>query len=391
MKNNTLAGLLILSLLFVLSACGGGSSSNSAIIPPVNTQRGGLISSELLSTDQSFILPYTVNSYKLVYYTIDTNNNLIKASGLLSIPAKSVSEKSPIISYQHGTIFLNSQAPTNHASTLEGIATLSGTGFIVSSPDFIGYGESSSLIHPYMHAESLASASVDMLRASKTFLSSNNVNTNNQLFLTGYSEGGYATLALQKEIQENPANEFTVTASAPGSGPFDLSETAELLANKMVNEDPSYMSFVIKAYDSTYALGKIDEIYQLPYRTIVNTYFDGNHSGGEIDTALSHITSELFEAPFLDALQGTGTHILKDKLALNDIYDWKPSAPTRLYHGPNDEIVPYSNAIITLETMQANGATDVSLGICPLNTHVQCAVPFVLDALNFFSDYVQDL
>ena len=390
MKANILVNILFISLLFVMSACGGGSST-SVTNPPVIAERGALISSDLVSTDRSILLPYTVNSHKLVYYTVDTNNNIIKASGLLSVPSKGASEKSPIISYQHGTIFLDSQAPSIHASTLEGIATLAGTGYIVSAPDFIGYGESSALIHPYMHAESLASASIDMLRASKSFLFNNNIQVNEQLFLTGYSEGGYATLALQKAIQEGFSSEFTVTASAPGAGPFDLSETAKTLANKITNDDPSYMSFVIKAYDSTYALGKIDEIYQLPYRTIVNTYFDGNHSGSEIDTALSHTTSELFEAPFLSALQGTGSHILKDKLALNNIYDWKPNAPTRFYHGPNDEIVPYSNAITTLETMQANGATNVSLGICPLNTHVQCAVPFVLDALNFFSDYSQDL
>ncbi len=376
----------------LLSACGGGSSSLTTTDPITPTQeRGDLVSSSLISTIQSILLPYSVNSYKIVYYTVGTNGDILKASGLLSIPVKGANAKSPLLSYQHGTIFLDSRAPSVDASSIEGIATLSGNGYIVSSPDFLGYAESTQVIHPYIHRESLASASIDMLKASQQYLANNNIATNDQLFLVGYSEGGYATMAMQKELQENFSSEYTVTASAPGAGPFHLSETAKILANKVTNEDPSYLSFVIKTYDETYGLNKIDEIYQAPYRTIINTYFDSTYSSGEIDAALSHTTSALFEPTFLSLLRGDGAHVLKDKLAENNIYDWAPTAPTRLYHGPLDEVVPYENASIAYQTMDANGATDVSLGICPLSTHVLCAGTYILDTLSFFSSRVEDL
>ena len=387
MKNHHYIVVILFPFIMLLNACGGGSSDAVSTIQ----KRGDLVSSKLITSTQSVLLPYRVDAYRIVYNTVDTNNEIVKASGLLSLPEKSTTEKSPILSYQHGTIFLDSQAPSNNASSIQAITTLSGTGYIVSAPDFIGYGESSSKIHPYLHGDSLASASVDMLIASKTFLSSKNVQTNSQLFLAGYSEGGYATLALQKAIQEKFTSEFTTTASAAGAGPFDLSTTAQTLANQTTNDDPSYMSFVLKAYDSVYALGKVTEMYQTQYRDIINTHFDGKHSGSEIDSKLSHTTSELFEASFLNALQGTGSHVFKEKLALNNIYDWKPDVPTRFYHGPNDEIVPYSNATKALQSMQSNGASSVSLGDCPFNTHVECAFPYVLDALNFFSTYVEDL
>ena len=316
---------------------------------------------------------------------------LIKASGLLAIPQKNLSEKSPLLSYQHGTIFLDSEAPSISATSIGGITSLSGTGFIVSAPDYIGYGESASKIHPYLHADSLASTSIDMLRASKELLNQKNVKLNNQLFLTGYSEGGYATLALQKKLQESHSNEFTITASAAAAGPFDLTETTKTLANKTTNSKPAFISFLLKAYDSIYQLNKITEMYQAQYVNIINTHFDGQHSGSTITSNLSHTTSELFNAPFLNTLQGSGQHVIKDKLALNNIYDWKPTAPTRFYHSQNDEVVPYHNAQKALATMQANGAPNISLADCPLNTHVECAVPYVLNTINFFSNYAHDL
>ena len=44
--------------------------------------------------------------------------------------------------------------------------------------------------------------------------------TTDELFLLGYSEGGYATMALHRELQQFHSDEFTVTASAPMAGPW---------------------------------------------------------------------------------------------------------------------------------------------------------------------------
>jgi len=48
-------------------------------------------------------------------------------------------------------------------------------------------------------------------------------------------------------------------------------------------------------------------------------------------------------------------------------------------------------SVQAVETMEANSSTDMSLGDCPLSGHVNCAFPYILDALNFFSTYVEDL
>ena len=62
-------------------------------------------------------------------------------------------------------------------------------------PDYLGLGVSN-MLHPYHYAEATASAVIYMVRAGKLFSnSSNELQHNSQLFLTGYSEEGYASMA----------------------------------------------------------------------------------------------------------------------------------------------------------------------------------------------------
>ena len=59
-------------------------------------------------------------------------------------------------------------------------------------PDYIGMGESPGL-HPYVHGESEATATIDMIRAAREFITDSlNLIDNHQVFLSGYSQGGHA-------------------------------------------------------------------------------------------------------------------------------------------------------------------------------------------------------
>jgi pimeloyl-ACP methyl ester carboxylesterase len=101
-------------------------------------------------------------------------------------------------------------------------AVLAGLGYIAVLPDYIGYGDSTAKLHPYLHASTLASATVDMNRAARTFLALPDINMarNGQFFLTGYSEGGYATLATQRPMQQSLALSFLSSLRKPAPDPM---------------------------------------------------------------------------------------------------------------------------------------------------------------------------
>jgi len=74
-------------------------------------------------------------------------------------------------------------------------------------------------------------------------------------------------------------------------------------------------------------------------------------------------------------------------LADNDVYDWKPVAPLRLYHGTNDITVPYFNSLDTYNAMIARGATNVELVTLPGLDHDQAIKPYILGTVQYFKEH----
>jgi len=76
----------------------------------------------------------------------------------------------------------------------------------------------------------------------------------------------------------------------------------------------------------------------------------------------------------------------------NNVYDWKPQAPVKLFHGQNDSYVRYDNATTALSTMQANGATSVTLTDCDVqpSTHVKCGAEFATFATQYLFTVATD-
>lgn len=345
--------------------------------------------------DASVTRNYNVDFYKIVYTTVDAEGNLVSASGLVSYPVKSMGDPaSPLLSFQHGTIASDDDAPSNIAAKPElGAvgALFSSQGFVNVMPDYLGYGTSTQLMHPYIIADSSASATIDLLRAVRTHAAQISHALDPKLFITGYSEGGYVTLATQKEIETNLSDEFTITKSIPAAGPYNVLGTAQTVIDMDMLPSPNLLSFVLKSYDTIYALNRITEIYQAPYAGMVNSGF---FYGDGPDIILTDVTVDLLTLDFLygpdmipagDDLgfRETGETALKNLFIANNLHSgWTASTPTVFFHGPDDVIVPYQNSLDAVAGLGAKA----SLVVCtemPAD-HSNCAVPYVNLVLNEF-------
>ena len=152
------AATLAVSVVLLLQGCGAGDSSpaepsplQAAIAPSSNTTTtstadstsrrllekplapdrvisgpGQLVSATLINTvaaaditaavqghdKMPSALPvYAVTSYRLTYVTQDGYGTDVVASGLVSVPVKEPGSPSPVLSYQHATIFKDAQVP----------------------------------------------------------------------------------------------------------------------------------------------------------------------------------------------------------------------------------------------------------------------------------------
>lgn len=346
----------------------------------------------------SVLVPtYEVEIYKVVYSTKDVAGKWVKASGAVVIP-KGVNKAMPLASYQHGTILARAEAPSRGLAfsfeVLIGML-LGSDGMLVAMPDYLGLGDSEGL-HPYLHAASEASASLDMMRAAINFAATKNIGLNKQTFLIGYSQGGHATMALQKEIEARYSNEFSITASAPMAGPYDITGTiVPSLSSSDSFEAPVFIPYFLLAYDKVYDWYKEQsEVFVAPYDKEIPPLFNGNKSYVQIDPELPRVPSQMLQPEFIKSFTSDQNHPLRKAVVQNDVYNWKPSSPMRLYHCQGDQTVPYENSQTALKYFQTQNRTDIPLitpdGVPGLSFgHTDCAILTVLLARTWFLELMK--
>jgi pimeloyl-ACP methyl ester carboxylesterase len=152
------------------------------------------------------------------YYTKDPGGKRILASGIITYPA-SASIRGVVLS-GHPSIGASREAPSVQMYALESLLAL--FGYAVVSPDYIGFGASAALPHPYLHVEATAGASIDMLFAAKEYMEAEARPLQDDIYIVGYSQGGAAALAIQKVAEERYALEIPVNKVIAGGGPYDL-------------------------------------------------------------------------------------------------------------------------------------------------------------------------
>lgn len=322
------------------------------------------------------------DQYRLTYNTTDTEGNSIVASGALIVPNE-IEGPMPLASYQHGTIFNEIEAPSyfNTASESTLGSFFAANGFIVAMPDYVGYGASKDLPHPYEHKDGLAQPNVDFLLAVKEFISSNNINWNDKTMLAGYSQGAFATMATLKLIEEEYPNEFNIVGVSCGAGAYDKTGTFNQFLNEGTSgeatNNQSYI-WVLLTYDRIYKLNNpLDYYFIEPYRTMIAN----NGFRVEINKSINLIMNQRVVNDFKNK---TNTALI-EAIADNDVYDWKPKAEIKLYHGTADTYVPVENSTKALEAMRAKGASNVSLQLIQGGTHGTSVGDFFLQTFTFFS------
>lgn len=331
-------------------------------------------------------MQYDVSVRRITYHTAYKGQE-VKASGVVCIP-KGMKKPAALISMQHGTIFHNNEAPSNASWTYSEFEMLASSGYVVLIPDYIGYGESKDIFHPYYDYEHSAGSVIDMLKAGLELLDKENVKHSGKLVLTGYSEGGYVTLAAHKKMEAEPVKGIKVIGSAAGAGGYDLQGVLKnALIDKKEYPAPAYLTFVLMAYNTTYDWNRpLTDFFKKKYASALPALLNRQHYGSAVNRNLTKNLDNLFEEKFYTALKGQGESDIKVALTKNSVHDWKPEAPVRLYHGTADEIVPYSNSVTAYENFKKNGAKDVSLIPIEGGTHGSSIMPMLLSFVTWLNE-----
>lgn len=329
-------------------------------------------------------LQYDVAVFSLVYKTTYQGKEIL-ASGLMCFPVNAPAPP-PIVSAQHGTLFAHKDAPSNFPVSFNGPELFASAGYATFIPDYLGYGVSANILHPYYNEQYSALAVIDMIKAGKTFCKQENIQVSDKLFLAGYSEGGYVTLAAQKEIESNPKHNLKLTAVAAGAGGYDLTSMIQNITTATNYNNPSYLAFLTQAYNTANGWNRpLNEMFQEPYASKIPGLLDGSKTGSQVNSELPKSPAELYTPGFFSGLGGNGEAQFRNALAANSLTDWTPQAPTRLYHGTADEVVPFTNSQVTYTKLQANGAKQLTFHSIPGGTHGTTFQPMIMELVPWFA------
>ncbi len=350
-----------------------------------------------ISAEYGVAAQTSLEHYKMEYTTTDLNGALDTASGLVTVPVSRDFEF-PLLLNLHGTVDGPSDVPSNLAGGYEIAEIISSYQFIGLSPDYLGLGSSRGL-HPYVHADSEASATMDMMYAFFELAEELDVHYNEQIFITGYSQGGHAAMAVHRTIELNHIDEFTVTAASHMSGPYSISE-------KMVDFTLGDDEYFFVAYLASVALTmrnaypdlamdyQISDIFKANYLGPIERYANGEIGLFTLNTELIVLLGndvglitpkDMLQDDILDALKNDPTHPLSVALADNDVYDWAPLAPTRLMYCKADDQVTFENALLAEQVMNANGAAEViAINQGDDLNHGGCVNPAIQGTILFF-------
>lgn len=400
MKRNQIGSLLAVLIVFVFSFTSCEDEEEPVLAQKYYVNKVQLASYSTSIIKQDFTtygvtamnesVKYDVALYKVTYKTV-LDGDTIVASGTVSVPVGiGKKDKFPIISYQHATMVAQREAPSVGYEDLMNkvVNYVASMGYIVATSDYIGFGATSAMSHPFFQKEILNHVVVDFIRAAREFVSIEGVSkANGKIFMLGYSQGASVTLDALSAIENELINaDIKVNAAACGGGAYDLLLMQNTMLAQARYEQPYYMAYML---ESCKEYGNLDidysEIYNERYAKKIPGIVDGIKSGSEINAELSEVVEELFTENYrFNHATDSVFEDLNALLAENSTQAWKNTASIRLYHGMQDVWIKGDQSIQMEKAFKAAGSTNIKYE--PLVGDHSLAAPFmVIEALKWFA------
>ncbi|NME67124.1 alpha/beta hydrolase family protein [Flammeovirga aprica] len=324
------------------------------------------------------------SSYNVEYNTKDKDGKSIVASGVVAFPTNKTQIDWVILS--RGTILSDNEAPS--VTTLPSYEIGAALGFAIIVPDLIGFGSTSDYPQYYFIKDKTGEQTHDLLKAAQELAGELSVSTTQRAFITGYSQGGYSSMAVTDYLQKNNSS-LEVLGVLSGAGGYDLLRVMEEVLTQDEYDSPSFLALIAQTYYTYY--GWDINTYPVFNENIENieTLLDGRFSTSDLNNQLPKKINELFHADFINSMKNKDTnHPMYKYLMENSVNDVSSNAPFYLYHSPNDEIIPIVTSEETYDLLRQNNNTATFRTIDGAS-HSEAAVSMLIAAFDDINEILK--
>ena len=340
----------------LLAACGGSDAPHGSLIdtPALITtlSKAQLDASPLVALSGKAKCDVKVIS--LNYVTPGAKGETSNASGVLLLPTGAdCSAAAPLVAYAKGTDVQKPRTLTNPTDGETGLlaAMYAGQGYAVVATDYLGFAKSNYSYHPYLHADSEATTVIDSIRAARNAALTLGASLNGKVMLTGYSQGGHASMAAHRAIEKSLSSEINVVAGAHLAGPYNLSGSMKL--TDAIAGYQFFVPYLITAWQKIYGnlYSDVKTAFKAPYSDWIETLLpnptltyttlvtSGKLPGLNGETP-NQARDALFQSAFTSDILTNPNNATFLAAQKNDLLDWTPQSQVLLCGGSGDPTVP---------------------------------------------------
>jgi hypothetical protein len=300
---------------------------------------------------------YGVDTYQLIYRTVDPAGRRTIASGLVALPRNGVRELRTV-SYTHGTEFNRTGAPSmwRNGWAVGPALTYASAGFAAVAPDYLGLGLGPGP-HPFADVPSEATSSLDLLRAAREFAPSTRRALKRPVLVTGFSQGGTAATGLARALADGADSWFRLGGLSPIAGHYAARDNVlpMLRAGEVAHPFNSiYIGYLLTAWN------RVHHIYDQPSDVFkvdgVEALFDGVHTIEDLVAVLPVKPTDLLTDEGL-ALLDNPTGPFAAAIAVQDgtCTGWTSRVPVRIVVAGGDEVIRPGNATTCRDAFATRG------------------------------------
>ncbi len=359
MKSKNLHLLALPVVAALLTACGDSKTPNGTLLEPPTTLTTLKTTDIDAATAASGLQALSgkakcdVKVVSLFYNTPGAKGEDANASGVLLVPSGTCTSAAPLVAYAKGT---DVQKPRTLANPADGetfllAAVYAAQGYAVVATDYLGFAKSTYAYHPYLHADSEASSVIDSIRAARGAAAGVGLTLSGKVMLTGYSQGGHASMAAHRAIERDIPGEIVVAAGAHLAGPYNMSGSIQSPA--VIAGVQFFVPYLVTAWQKIYGgiYASPAQAFKAPYADYIETLLPSPTltyttlittgrlpgGGGETPTQARDL---VFQSAFLTDAQTNVNNPLFLAAKKNDLLGWNPKAKTLLCGGAGDPTVP---------------------------------------------------